>query len=242
MGRAKKIIERALKKYPPLFATASKLYYAINSSFHTLSPGAPEAIYQALRIAKELNPSSLGDYYEFGLFRGYTLWAAHEACRKLGMIQTHLYGFDSFKGLPQVEGIDQANAGFFESQFACSKAVVVNNLTRHGVDWSRISLIEGFFHESLTGELKQKYPFKRVAVAFIDCDLYSSTKDVLSWLTSLVAEHSVLLFDDWYSFGASPEFGQQKAFREFLEKNPHYVAEPFIEFEDHGKSFILRMT
>lgn len=242
MARAKKIIEQVLKKYPPLFATVSKFYYAINSSFQTLSPGAPEAIYQAFRMAKELNPSRSGDYYEFGLFRGYTLWVAHEACRKLGMTQTHLYGFDSFKGLPPVDGIDQANAGFFESQFACPKAVVVTNLTRGRVDWSRISLIEGFFHESLTTELKKKHPFKRVAVAFIDCDLYSSTKDVLSWLTSLVAENSVLLFDDWYTFGTGPELGQQKAFREFLEKNPQYVAEPFVEFEDYGKSFILRMT
>jgi len=241
MGRAKKIIEHALQKHPSLFAIASKIYYTINPSFQTLSPGAPEAIYQAFRMAKAMNPSRLGDYYEFGLFRGYTLWAAHEACKKLCLTRTHLYGFDSFQGLPPVEGIDRANAGFFASQFACSQASVVHNLTKRGVDWSQISLIEGFFHESLTEELKKKYPFQRVAVAFIDCDLYSSTKDVLSWLTSLVAENSVLLFDDWYSFGDNPALGQQKAFGEFLAKNPCYVAEPCMEFEDHGKAFILRM-
>jgi hypothetical protein len=238
--KTKAVIEQVLKHYPRLFAAGSKIYHSINSSFQTLSPGAPDAIYQSLKTANELNAGASGDYYEFGLFRGYTLWAAHEACKKLGMQETHLYGFDSFKGLPPVLGIDRTHAGFFESQFTCPKAVVIDNLTRRGVDWRRISLIEGFFHDSLTEELKHKYPFKTVAVAFIDCDLYSSTREVLNWLTSLLAENSILLFDDWYSCGASPKLGQPKAFREFLESNSNYSAEPIAEFEDHGKSFILR--
>jgi hypothetical protein len=238
----KKRVAHALRGHPTLFAFFSRAYYKVDRSFRTLSPGAPDAIHRAFARRQEELVGEEGDYYEFGVFRGFTFLSAQRACDELGLERVQLYGFDSFGGLPEVEGIDRTNNQFFEGQFACSKDEVVRNLTERGFDWSRATLIEGFFSDSLTQALKRDLPLRKVGVAFIDCDLYSSTVEVLVWLESLLADGSILLFDDWYSFGESPDLGQQKAFAEFLESHGEWAAEPFIEFEDHGKGFILHQN
>jgi predicted O-methyltransferase YrrM len=101
-------------------------------------------------------------------------------------------------------------------------------------------LTKGFFCDSLTEELKAQPGFGPAAIAFIDCDLYSSSCDVLRWLESLLQDGSLVLMDDWYSFGDNAELGQQKAFSEFLERTGVWKAEPIGEFELHGKAFRLR--
>ena len=60
-------------------------------------------------------------------------------------------------------------------------------------------------------------------------------------LCDLLSEGSILLFDDWHAFEGA-EFGQPRAFGEFLEKNPELRAEPFVEFADNGKGFVLRIA
>ncbi len=232
---------RVLQKNPKLFVFASKVYYLLDRSFMTLSPGAPDAIRSAFAKSQREFAGNEGDYYEFGLFRGYTFWHAQKVCRDLGLTGTRFYGFDSFQGLPDVEGIDQAHDGFFKGQYACSKEEVTRNLTKRGVDWDRTTLIEGFFSDTLTAETKRSHPFRSVNVAFIDCDLYSSTQEVLDWLRDLLRDGSILLFDDWYSFGTGDDLGQPKAFGEFLEQNPHVTAEELCEFADNGKGFLLRL-
>jgi hypothetical protein len=238
--RPKKLIERALRRTPPLYRLASKVYHRLNGSFRTLSPGAPGAIHRAFELRKERSPDGqVGDYYEFGVFRGYTFLSAQRSCDALGLGQTRLWGFDSFQGLPPVEGIDEAEGEFFEGQFACGKDEVVANLSRHGLDWSRAELIEGFFHDSLTPELKRQRPFRPAAVVVLDCDLYSSTQEALAWMVDLLGSETVLLFDDWHSFGGSPDLGQPRAFRELLERRPELRAEEGWEFADNGRTFLL---
>jgi len=234
----KHAVERALRHSPTAFRAASRIYYTLNRSFMTLSPGAPEAIAQALQCVKDRGQPARGDYYEFGVFRGYTLWRAYEACQALGLTQMRCYGFDSFQGLPVPTAEDETEGKFFEGQFACSKDGVVQWLTQRGVDWSRVVLIEGFFNETLTPQVRQRYPFGPVAVAFIDCDLYSSTRQVLAWLGEGLVDGSIVLFDDWRTLDSSSQ-GQQRAWREFTEAHPGLRAAPFVDFSDHGTSFVI---
>ena len=240
MAEVKKAVENILRNHPKMFAMASKCYHKLNGSFKTLSPGAPEAIRKAFIEIQKAAPDTPGDYYEFGVFRGYALLSAQKTCNELGIDDVHFYGFDSFQGLPPVTGIDKTNNQFFEGQFKCAKDEVAVNLSNHGVDWSKTTLIEGFFSESLTEETKRSHGFRPVDVALIDCDLYSSTQEVLTWLKDFVRDGSILLFDDWYSYGTDSSLGQQRAFSEFLEMNKEFIAEPFIEFRDHGKGFIIQ--
>ena len=234
----KKSVEKLLKNYPPLFRLGSKVYHRLNNSFLTLSPETPKAILKAFKIVSE-SKSPSGDYYEFGLFRGYAFLKAFEHCQTLGLDTVKFHGFDSFAGLPEAEGIDVADGRFFEGQFACSKEEVESNLVSNGMDMSRVTLTEGYYEDSLTPELKDKHDFKPASVVLMDCDLYSSTTEALEWVDSYLQDGTIILFDDWYSFGDSEELGQQKAMEEFLAKRPNYQIEHLWKFCKHGSAYAL---
>ena len=237
----KKIIENALIKYPPLFKLGSKIYHGLNNSFLTLSPGTPEAIKKAFKLVLKNKQEPLGDYYEFGLFRGYAFLKAFEHSKNLGLDAINFYGFDSFEGLPPAEGIDEADGRFFEGQFSCSKENVEKNLESNGMDMSRVTLVKGFYEDSLTEKLKTEHPFKPASVVLLDCDLYSSTVEALAWIDNYLQDGTVMLFDDWFSFGESEELGQQKAMSEFLDKHPNYSIDHLWRFCKHGNAFVLNV-
>ena len=115
-------------------------------------------------------------------------------------------------------------------------------LTTYGVDWDKTHLVEGWYDETLTRATRQRYQLRRCSLCVIDCDLYSSARLVLEFLEQLVGEACVILFDDWTSFENQETRGEQKAFTEFLQVNPKFSAEPFIEFGGHGKGFIVRRS
>ena len=237
----KKAVERVLIHFPPLFKLGSKIYHRVNNSFLTLSPETPEAIKKGFELIKQNGQTPVGDYYEFGLFRGVAFLKAFEHSKALGFDAINFYGFDSFKGLPEAEGIDQADGRFFEGQFACSKQDVENNLSSNGMDMSRVTLVEGYYEDSLTQELKGQHDFKPASLVLMDCDYYSSTVEALEWVDDYLQDGTVILFDDWYSYGESEELGQQKAMAEFLEQRPHYEIEQLWKFCKHGCAFILKV-
>ncbi len=123
------------------------------------------------------------------------------------------FGFDSFAGLPRPEGIDATTEEFHEGDYRCDRQQVAASLTTYGFDWSRAELIAGFFDDSLRPALVQQHSMRPVAVALIDCDLYSSTVPVLRFLAPQLQDGSILLFDDWNCFGASDAHGQRRALR-----------------------------
>jgi len=237
----KKRVENALKKYPPLFQLGSKIYHRLNNSFLTLSPETPEAILKAFKYVVEKEQPSNGDYYEFGLFRGYTFLKAYEHSKSLGLDSFNFHGFDSFEGLPPAEGIDVSDGRFFEGQFSCSKESVEQNLASNGMDMSRVNLIKGFYHDSLTDDLKTEHSFQPASVVLLDCDLYSSTIEALEWMDIYLQNGTVLLFDDWTSYGDSKDLGQQKALEDFLSKRPNYKIEHLWKFCKHGNAFVLKI-
>src|SRR6266850_8495694 len=53
------------------------------SGFVTLTPDTPPAIYSCLRRVAETGLG--GDYYEFGLYRGFTFWFAQQAAALVGL-------------------------------------------------------------------------------------------------------------------------------------------------------------
>jgi colanic acid/amylovoran biosynthesis glycosyltransferase len=219
----------------------------LSDNFIAGSPDALPAISHSLARAASQNLD--GDYYEFGLWRGYSFWHAQQAARELGLSRMHFWGFDSFAGLPEAEGIEapppghnSTRSGFKKGAFSCSKDQVTANLTKYGVDWSRTTLVEGWYDQSLTPAIKQSLGLEPVAVALIDCDLYVSTVPVLKFVADLLQEGSILLFDDWNCLDASDEMGERRAFREFLDAYTCWEAETYIKFGWHGQAFIMHRT
>jgi O-methyltransferase len=198
--------------------------------FITLCPDTPPAIERALAAAPD------GDYYEFGLYSGYTFWYAQHVSTD---DQMRFWGFDSFVGLPKPEGVD-AETKFKTGDYACSLLEVEANLVKYGRDWARTTLIKGFYDQSLTPELRSATGMKSAAVILIDCDLYASTVPVLRFMTPLLQAGTVLLFDDYNCFEASNEKGERRAFAEFLAANPQWAAETAFSFGWHGQAFVMR--
>lgn len=180
-----------------------------------------------------------GDYYEFGLFRGYSFWYAQQAADREGIAGMRFYGFDSFSGLPEVLGGDRDSGLFFSGDYRCSREEVVAQLSEHGFDWSRGQLVEGFFDQSLTPEVRAEQRMGLASLVLVDCDLYQSTVPVLRFLAPLLQHGTVMLFDDWHCFGEVADRGEPRAFAEFLAEHKEWRAEMLMDFPAYGRAFVL---
>jgi hypothetical protein len=219
-------------------AVLDRLGIRKKSGFIALSKGGPGAIEVAMARLSTEGP--VGDYYEFGLYRGYTFWHAQQAADRAGVVDMRFFGFDSFAGLPDVKGEDRKAGIFIPGDYVCSRPEVEKQLTEHGFDWSRAVLTEGFFDRSLTPETKQALGAGPAALVMVDCDLYQSTVPVLAFLADLLQDGTVVLFDDWYCFGEADDQGEPRAFREFSAAHPEWRAEWLMDFPAYGKAFVMR--
>ena len=220
---------------------AHKLYYNHVHGFDSASRSTLEGIEKAISRATEQGTLDSGDYYEFGIFKGYSFLCAQQRAKTSGATNMRFFGFDSFEGLPEVEGLDKTEQDeFYKGQYTCSYDAVRGSLDKAGVDWARTILVKGYFNESLTPALREEHNMKPISIALIDCDLYASTVDVLGFINPLLQDQSILIFDDWNCFDRDNEKGQRKAFREFLEQRTDLKPEPIFEYGSWGQAFVMK--
>jgi hypothetical protein len=98
----------------------------------------------------------------------------------------------------------------------------------------RLTVTGGLFDVSLPRADRH-----RIAVAWVDCDLYESTVPVLDFLTTQLQDGAVLVFDDWFCFHGRPDRGEQRACREWLDANPEISLVPYRDFHWAGRSFLV---
>ncbi len=236
------LVVKALQK-TRLNRIAHRVYYSYVHGFDTASPTLRPAMERCFELAGEWGTASEGDYCEFGLFKGYSFWYAQQLANRYGFDRMRFFGFDSFVGLPDVEGVDRTrNGDFYEGQFACSKEQVARNLDTKGVDWDRTFLVEGFYEQALTERTRRELGLERISIALIDCDLYASTACVLKFLPGLIADRTILIMDDWNCFSRDENRGQRRALREFLREHPGFRAEPLFEYGVYGQVFAVRQA
>jgi O-methyltransferase len=182
----------------------------------------------ALRyLVEKLGAENLGDYLEFGVFSGTSLGCMYAVLKELGLDHIRLFGFDSFEGMPAIAATEDEGV-WAPGQFKLGIEFTKGILTQKGVDWSRTFLTKGWFCDTLTPELVQQYQIKKASVIMVDCDLYSSTVDVLRFCAPFIQDEVVMYFDDWHSGDlATKNLGEKKAFDEFLAANPQFEAHPF---------------
>lgn len=191
----------------------------------------------ALSLLKRKAPDEpLGDYLEFGC-HGPSLAAMYRALDEVGAAEVRLFGFDSFEGLPA--SADADDGGHWEpGQFGCSVRWTRRFLTRKGVDWNRVVLVKGWFRDTLTDDLRRRHRLNAAGVIMIDCDMYESTREALTFCAPLIRERAVVLFDDWADL-ADRNLGEKRAFEEFLGTNPEFVAEELPSYADYAKVFLV---
>ena len=192
----------------------------------------------------------VGDIFEFGVLGGWTARQFAEAMLTLHY-PADLYLFDSFQGLPREKHlVDRAShdvtRGIWDGEMDISRLAdeVGEPIDKHihrrlsrVISPERIKIERGYFSETLQKPIESK-----AAIVHLDCDLYSSAKEVLESLASqrVFQDGTVLMFDDWNCNRGSPYFGQRRAFREFLETYAgRYVASQFITYGFNSCAFIL---
>jgi len=178
-----------------------------------------------------------GDYYEFGCHKAKTFRMALTECSLRNIEWMDFYAFDSFKGLPELKDEDDDliwEKGAFKTKISDFRKII----HKHGLFTEKVHLIKGYYADSLTMDLQNEFLRKsKIAVAFIDCDLYSSTIQALDFIEPLLQEGSVIYFDDYFMFKGNPNKGEQKAFLEFKEKSRFDFIE-HMQIGWFGKSFI----
>lgn len=184
-----------------------------------------------------------GDYLEFGVFRGSTFAQFYHAFRRHGL-RVPMYAFDSFEGLPAPAGVDAENGydQFGRGQFRCSQPEFVAALASRWVPRSAYTVVPGFYEQSLTPDQRRRLGLGRAAVVWIDCVLYASARAVLDFVAPCLQIGTLLLFNDYYRFRGDPRFGEQRALRELLEREPDLGLTDYAKFGSVGQAFIVHRT
>lgn len=182
-----------------------------------------------------------GDYLEFGVYQGNTLSRAYQFMSP-SFNNMKFIAFDSFEGLPAPQGVDNLKgyaSNFHEKEFSCSEDEFIRNIQSRGVDLRKVEIVKGWFDKTLSPEKANEYGVEKIAVAWIDCDLYESTVPVLKFITAYLSVGSVIIFDDWHCYRNHPDFGEQRACREWLELNRQIQLAELFSFGSHGIVFTV---
>lgn len=193
-----------------------------------------------------------GDYLEFGVFAGssfirsyHVIKSAFEQLQKLHAGRTEedaadtkriwdnmrFFAFDSFQGLPKLDGVDKEGRGFAGGKYSCTENTFLENLVKAGVPLDKVVIISGWFNEICTEETIRKYGMRKASIIHIDCDLYASAKKALEFVKFFLTDGTIIIFDDWYCFRGNPNLGEQKAFNEWKATMTDWI---FTEYQKEG--------
>ncbi|UCC68718.1 MAG: class I SAM-dependent methyltransferase [Armatimonadota bacterium] len=110
-----------------------------------------------------------------------------------------VYGFDSFEGLPE-----DWRDGYRKGHFLARCPRVRPN----------VQLVVGRFKDTVPAFATQHpQPIKFV---HMDCDLYSSTRAVLTGLSDSIVPGTVIVFDEYFNYPGWKD-GEFRAFQEFVQ-------------------------
>ena len=193
-----------------------------------------------------------GDYVEFGSSGAKSLSAAYHVLADIGT-PLRLWAFDSFEGLPAAasehdehpvwgaggqfaswsgrppEGVDPVEAGLAQFHADCAS---------FGVPREAYTAVPGWFEDSL-GALGATGEPDDIALAYIDCNMHSSTVTVLEFLEPRLKHGMILAFDDYHMWTSSDVSGQRRALHEFAAAHSEWRFMPFKEVHWGATSFVV---
>jgi O-methyltransferase len=139
---------------------------------------------------------------ECGVYVGSCLVACAEIIRQY-KLNAHIYGLDSFEGLPQMTEIDEQYAsGLVKEKFRdhgtifddTSQASVQAALDEKGLG-KYVTLVPGFFSDTLASLPNKPYFFVN-----LDCDLYDGHLECLEFFYPKMEKGGIIFFDDYNSY------------------------------------------
>ena len=201
-----------------------------------------------------------GDYLEFGCWSGKTFSYAYRLFQtgRAGVnyflspedkpvfkqMKPRFFAFDSFEGLPEAKDIDShpyTPMHWKKGTFATSEDAFKKAIRQRKVNLDDVCIVKGWYDKTLTDETKQKYNLTQASVVHIDCDYYESTILALDFITDLVDDGTVIVFDDYNCYRGSPYLGERRAFSEWLSKNPHIKVTELAKHNHDRVAFFLNI-
>ncbi len=159
------------------------------------SPGELLNIWEQSRIMSDHG----GAFAEVGVFRGAS---AKVMCEGKGHAPLHL--FDTFEGLP--DQVSESDGRFKKGMFAASEQAVKERLSKY----TEVHIYRGVFPASADAIHNLKFSF-----VHLDVDLYSATRDALSFFYPRMLSGGRILSHD---YGQCE--GVWRAFDEFVANKP----------------------
>ena len=146
-----------------------------------------------------------GDIIELGTYKGGTSIIIARFLKNIGS-KKQIYACDTFKGHPYDDKFGKDRRGRFSD---ANVSYVKNKFRRFGVA-DKIRIVKGMF----ANVLPKKLGNKRFSFAFLDCDLYQSTKYSLNFLIPRMTNGAIIALHDY----GNPHHGISKAVREECQK------------------------
>ena len=181
-----------------------------------------------------------GEYVEFGSCGGKTFSMAYHHSRRQ-KLPLSLWSFDSFEGLPTTEEVSDIHPRWVGGTMKTGLSDFHSICKANGIPEDRYHVVSGFYDHTLPKFSPTDEP-KNICLAYIDCDLYSSTKTVLEFLESRIKHGMIIAFDDYYCWSKTDISGERKAMLEFLEKNSQWQLVPYMKFGWAGMSFVVEVV
>lgn len=178
-----------------------------------------------------------GAYAEFGSWGGRTFAFAHCEARRHGH-SAKLWAFDSFQGLPQQASEKDEHPAWQPGTMATSEPQFHAICAANGIRRDEYCVVPGYYEESLARIGDQGEP-QDIALAYIDCDLYSSTRAVLEFLMPRVKHGMIIAFDDYFCWSATQVSGERKSQLDVFSGHPKWELTPYMQFGWAGQSFVV---
>jgi O-methyltransferase len=195
--------------------------------FRAANDHTPAAVESAIRHAIGSGLADWGDYYEFGVGRGFTFWHAQRVAS------------DSFKGPPGTPvGPTDAARGAGQP----SLRYVHDMLLQHGVDWNRTIVVPGYFEDTLTDALRDKHELRPAAVVLIDCGHQASMTSAIAFLSGHLMDRAVVIVEEGRGVRADPVHADfARLFEDALRRNGNdWTIEPLYDYHPTGRVFSVR--
>ncbi len=174
-----------------------------------------------------------GDIVECGVGRGRSLVFAALSVM-LHNDKRNIWGFDSFEGFPEPAAEDASERNAKKGEYAVSLEQIQTLLQEHVQNtqfiMSRITLVKGFFEETLA-----KAPIQNISFLNLDVDMYESYKQCLEALYPRLSPGGIVTFDEYIRESATFP-GAMKAIEEFFaDREVTFQRDPYF-----GKYFVTK--
>lgn len=168
------------------------------------------------------------DVYCFGVFTGWSCGQVGYDFKTNNLKPNSFWGFDSFEGLPDEKTGLKIHPSWFKGAFdsrkhfnSDNKDEIINSIIktfneRCGYD---ITMIKGFYSESLTDDLVLKHNMKPACFVDMDADLYISCYEAMDWMArNNLIKNTLFYFDDWNNSVVPHKHGEALAMTQICNK------------------------